>query len=41
MPNFPACLQANRGLGLTAHIIDHCKMVLKFPKGTNSTWVDF
>lgn len=29
---------ANRGLGLTAHIIDHCKMVLKFPKGTNSTW---
>ncbi|KAM7509319.1 hypothetical protein LguiA_019772 [Lonicera macranthoides] len=29
---------ANRGLGLTAHIIDHCKVVLKFPEGTNSTW---
>ncbi|XP_022777012.1 sialyltransferase-like protein 1 [Durio zibethinus] len=29
---------ANRGLGLTAHIIDHCKLVLKFPQGTNSTW---
>ncbi|XP_034568638.1 sialyltransferase-like protein 5 isoform X1 [Setaria viridis] len=26
------------GLGLTADIIDHCKLVLKFPKGTNSTW---
>lgn len=29
---------ANRGLGLTAHIIDHCKLTLKFPQGTNSTW---
>ncbi|XP_022725800.1 LOW QUALITY PROTEIN: sialyltransferase-like protein 1 [Durio zibethinus] len=29
---------ANRGLGLTAHVIDHCKLVLKFPQGTNSTW---
>uniref|UniRef100_A0A5B7ASK5 Sialyltransferase-like protein 1 n=1 Tax=Davidia involucrata TaxID=16924 RepID=A0A5B7ASK5_DAVIN len=29
---------ANRGLGLTAHIIDHCKLILKFPDGTNSTW---
>ncbi|KAJ7971777.1 Sialyltransferase-like protein [Quillaja saponaria] len=29
---------ANRGLGLTADIIDHCKLVLKFPEGTNSTW---
>ncbi|XP_027102118.1 sialyltransferase-like protein 1 isoform X1 [Coffea eugenioides] len=29
---------ANRGLGLTAIIIDHCKLVLKFPQGTNSTW---
>ncbi|KMZ66066.1 Alpha-sialyltransferase, family GT29 [Zostera marina] len=29
---------ASRGLGLTAEIIDHCKLVLKFPKGTNSTW---
>lgn len=29
---------ANRGLGLTAHIVDHCKLVLKFPEGTNSTW---
>jgi hypothetical protein len=30
---------ARRGLGLTADIIDHCKLVLRFPKGTNSTWV--
>ncbi|KAL3526250.1 hypothetical protein ACH5RR_010906 [Cinchona calisaya] len=30
---------ANRGLGLTVHIIDHCKLVLKFPQGTNSTWI--
>uniref|UniRef100_A0A2N9IIE9 Sialyltransferase-like protein n=1 Tax=Fagus sylvatica TaxID=28930 RepID=A0A2N9IIE9_FAGSY len=29
---------ANRGLGLTAHIIDHCKLILKFPEGTNSSW---
>ncbi|XP_020586457.1 sialyltransferase-like protein 5 [Phalaenopsis equestris] len=29
---------ANRGLGLTADIIDHCRLVLKFPEGTNSTW---
>ncbi|KAK7268149.1 hypothetical protein RIF29_20836 [Crotalaria pallida] len=29
---------ANRGLGLTAHIIDHCKLILKYPEGTNSTW---
>ncbi|KAL5710562.1 purple acid phosphatase [Ranunculus cassubicifolius] len=29
---------ANRGFGLTAHIVDHCKLILKFPKGTNSTW---
>ncbi|RWR83371.1 sialyltransferase-like protein 1 [Cinnamomum micranthum f. kanehirae] len=29
---------ANKGLGLTAHIIDHCKLILKFPEGTNSTW---
>ncbi|AQK75124.1 Sialyltransferase-like protein 1 [Zea mays] len=28
---------ASRGLGLTTHIIDHCKLVLKFPEGTNST----
>lgn len=28
----------NRGLGLTADIIDHCRLVLKFPEGTNSTW---
>jgi hypothetical protein len=31
-------LQANRGLGLSAHIIDHCNLILKFPEGTNSTW---
>ncbi|KAL4201477.1 hypothetical protein AMTRI_Chr02g258820 [Amborella trichopoda] len=29
---------ATKGLGLTAHVIDHCKLVLKFPKDTNSTW---
>uniref|UniRef100_A0A7N0UQV6 Sialyltransferase-like protein 1 n=1 Tax=Kalanchoe fedtschenkoi TaxID=63787 RepID=A0A7N0UQV6_KALFE len=29
---------ANRGLGLTAHIVDHCTLVMKFPEGTNSTW---
>ncbi|XP_075520233.1 sialyltransferase-like protein 1 [Primulina tabacum] len=29
---------ASRGLGLTAHIIDHCNLILKFPEGTNSTW---
>lgn len=29
---------ASRGLGLTAHIVDHCKLTLKFPEGTNSTW---
>lgn len=34
-----SCFQANRGLGLTAHIIDHCNVILKFPQGTNSTWV--
>ncbi|KAL5647619.1 hypothetical protein ACJX0J_041974, partial [Zea mays] len=28
-------------LGLTTHIIDHCKLVLKFLEGTNSTWVTF
>ncbi|GER46829.1 sialyltransferase-like protein [Striga asiatica] len=29
---------ANRGLGLTAQIMDHCNLILKFPEGTNSTW---
>ncbi|XP_049931624.1 sialyltransferase-like protein 1 isoform X2 [Nymphaea colorata] len=29
---------ANKGLGLTAEIVDHCKLILKFPEGTNSTW---
>ncbi|CAI9111603.1 OLC1v1011862C1 [Oldenlandia corymbosa var. corymbosa] len=41
LSDFQSSLQqcvANRGLGLTAHIIDHCKLVLKFPPGTNSTW---
>ncbi|XP_071738954.1 sialyltransferase-like protein 1 [Rutidosis leptorrhynchoides] len=31
---------ANRGFGLTAHIVDHCKLILKFPEGTNSTWLN-
>ncbi|WMV17701.1 hypothetical protein MTR67_011086 [Solanum verrucosum] len=35
--NLQQCV-ANRGLGLTAHIIDHCNVILKFPQGTNSTW---
>ncbi|RDX91926.1 Sialyltransferase-like protein 5, partial [Mucuna pruriens] len=25
-------------LGLTAHIIDHCKLILKYLKGINNTW---
>uniref|UniRef100_A0A1D1XPS8 CMP-N-acetylneuraminate-beta-galactosamide-alpha-2,3-sialyltransferase 2 n=1 Tax=Anthurium amnicola TaxID=1678845 RepID=A0A1D1XPS8_9ARAE len=29
---------ASRGLGLIARIVDHCKLILKFPDGTNSTW---
>ncbi|KAL3839198.1 hypothetical protein ACJIZ3_023789 [Penstemon smallii] len=29
---------ANRDPGLTAHIIDHCHLILKFPEGTNSSW---
>ncbi|XP_077227494.1 MALE GAMETOPHYTE DEFECTIVE 2 [Tasmannia lanceolata] len=29
---------ASRGLGLTARIVDHCKLILTFPEGTNSTW---
>ncbi|KAJ9132883.1 hypothetical protein P3X46_033708 [Hevea brasiliensis] len=29
---------ANKGLGLTAQIVDLCKLTLKFPEGTNSTW---
>ncbi|KAL7106558.1 hypothetical protein ACP275_06G001400 [Erythranthe tilingii] len=35
--NVQQCV-ANRGLGLTAQIIDHCNLILKFPQGTNSTW---
>ncbi|MCL7038424.1 hypothetical protein MKW94_030258 [Papaver nudicaule] len=35
--NVQQCI-ASRGLGLTALIVDHCKLVLKYPKGTNSTW---
>lgn len=35
--NLQQCV-ANRGLGLTAHIVDHCNIILKFPEGTNSTW---
>ncbi|KAJ4822069.1 purple acid phosphatase [Turnera subulata] len=41
LSNFQSSVQqcvANRGLGLTAHITDHCKLTLKFPQGTNSTW---
>lgn len=34
-------MQRDRGLGLSAHIIDHCNLILKFPQGTNSTWVMF
>ncbi|KAI5428000.1 variant 2, purple acid phosphatase [Lathyrus oleraceus] len=35
--NVQQCV-ANRGLGLTAEIVDHCTLVLKYPEGTNSTW---
>ncbi|RDY00368.1 Sialyltransferase-like protein 5, partial [Mucuna pruriens] len=28
----------NRELRLIAHIIDHCKLILKCPEGTNNTW---
>ncbi|KAF1885703.1 hypothetical protein Lal_00039551 [Lupinus albus] len=41
LSHFQSTLQqcvANRGLGLTAHIVDHCKLILKYPEGTNSTW---
>ncbi|XP_074579233.1 sialyltransferase-like protein 5 [Curcuma longa] len=41
LSDFQSTLQqcvASRGLGLTAEVIDHCKLVLKFPQGTNSTW---
>ncbi|KAL2240687.1 UNVERIFIED_CONTAM: Sialyltransferase-like protein 1 [Sesamum indicum] len=41
LSDFQSTLQqcvANRGLGLTAQIIDHCNLILKFPEGTNSTW---
>ncbi|KAG0485346.1 hypothetical protein HPP92_009221 [Vanilla planifolia] len=41
LSNFQSRVQqcvASRGLGLTADIIDHCRLVLKFPEGTNSTW---
>ncbi|CAH8356021.1 unnamed protein product [Eruca vesicaria subsp. sativa] len=31
-------MQGNRGLGLSAHVIDHCNLILKFPQGTNNTW---
>ncbi|KAL2939603.1 Sialyltransferase-like protein 1 [Bienertia sinuspersici] len=35
--NVQQCV-AKRGLGLTAQIIDHCKLKLIYPEGTNSTW---
>ncbi|KAJ8773022.1 hypothetical protein K2173_028199 [Erythroxylum novogranatense] len=41
LSNFQSTVQqcvANRGLGLTSHVTDHCKLILKFPPGTNSTW---
>eukprot|EP01018_Ginkgo_biloba_P015691 Gb_14233 [translate_table: standard] len=31
------CVQRN-GLGLMANIVDHCKIILAYPEGTNSTW---
>lgn len=31
------CVKRN-GLGLTATIVDHCKIILAYPEGTNSTW---
>ncbi|KAL1314532.1 hypothetical protein HN51_041329 [Arachis hypogaea] len=41
LSNFQSSVQqcvAKKGLGLTAQIIDHCKLILKYPEGTNSTW---
>ncbi|XP_020239806.1 sialyltransferase-like protein 5 [Cajanus cajan] len=41
LSNFQSTVQHcvdNRGLGLTAHVVDHCKLILKYPKDTNSTW---
>eukprot|EP00252_Welwitschia_mirabilis_P001268 TRINITY_DN11160_c0_g1_i2.p1 TRINITY_DN11160_c0_g1~~TRINITY_DN11160_c0_g1_i2.p1 ORF type:complete len:120 (-),score=0.76 TRINITY_DN11160_c0_g1_i2:307-666(-) len=31
------CVKRN-GLGLEAHIVDHCKIIFAYPAGTNSTW---
>jgi hypothetical protein len=31
--------QAVNGLGLQAEVKDHCQLLLKYPKRTNSTWV--
>ncbi|XP_020219607.2 sialyltransferase-like protein 1 [Cajanus cajan] len=42
LSNFQSTVQHcvdNRGLGLTAHVVDHCKLILKYPKDTNSTWL--
>ncbi|XP_022635515.1 sialyltransferase-like protein 1 isoform X2 [Vigna radiata var. radiata] len=41
LSNFQSSVQQcvdKRGLGLTAHIIDHCNLILKYPEGTNSSW---
>ncbi|RDY05664.1 Sialyltransferase-like protein 1, partial [Mucuna pruriens] len=35
---YPKQCVGNRGLGRTAHIIDHCKLILKYLEDTNSTW---
>ncbi|RDX84269.1 Sialyltransferase-like protein 1, partial [Mucuna pruriens] len=35
--NVQQCV-GNRGLGLIAHIIDCCKLILKYLEGTNNTW---
>lgn len=32
-------VQEGNGLGLQAEVMDYCKLVIKYPKGTNSTWV--
>ncbi|RLM70100.1 hypothetical protein C2845_PM17G11670 [Panicum miliaceum] len=38
LAGFQSASSSAWGLSLTADIIDHCKLVLKFPEGTNSTW---
>lgn len=31
------CVETN-GLGLAAHPVDHCEIIMRYPEGTNSSW---